>query len=121
MRAGDKVGHGSDGVVLLRVSGARTAATPDSSAETSDELATSHSMTSSAWGKRILVLEDDPVIAIDYRFQLEGIARNQSFAAELSLQLFLPSDSSRTVPTLKAGAHVRAPIPPLAPFSCAGS
>ena len=32
------------------------------------------------WGKRILVVEDDPVIAIDYRFQLEGIGALQAFA-----------------------------------------
>ena len=32
------------------------------------------------WGKRILVVEDDPVIAVDYRFQLEGIGALQAFA-----------------------------------------
>jgi hypothetical protein len=25
------------------------------------------------WGKRILVVEDDPIIAVEYRFQLEGV------------------------------------------------
>ena len=32
------------------------------------------------WGKRILVVEDDPIIAVDYRFQLEGIGALQAFA-----------------------------------------
>ena len=31
-------------------------------------------------GKRILVVEDDPAIAVDYRFQLEGIGALQVFA-----------------------------------------
>jgi CheY-like chemotaxis protein len=31
-------------------------------------------------GKRILVVEDDPVIAIDYHFQLEGIGAIHAFA-----------------------------------------
>ena len=32
-------------------------------------------------GKRILVVEDDAVIAVDYHFQLEGIGANHSFEA----------------------------------------
>ena len=34
----------------------------------------------SLWGKRILVVEDDPVIAVDYHFQLEGLGAIQAFA-----------------------------------------
>jgi CheY-like chemotaxis protein len=32
------------------------------------------------WGKRILVVEDDPVVAVDYRFHLEGVGALQIFA-----------------------------------------
>ena len=32
------------------------------------------------WGKRILVVEDDPIIAVDYCFQLDDIGALQAFA-----------------------------------------
>jgi CheY-like chemotaxis protein len=32
------------------------------------------------WGKRVLVVEDDPIVAINYRFQLEDAGALQAFA-----------------------------------------
>jgi CheY-like chemotaxis protein len=32
------------------------------------------------WGKRVLIVEDDPIVAVDYRFQLESVGAIQALA-----------------------------------------
>jgi CheY-like chemotaxis protein len=48
--------------------------------ENSQRLSQSRHDLLNLWGKRILVVEDDPVVAVDYRFQLEGAGALQALA-----------------------------------------